>query len=126
MNVLHDIRFGVRLLAKDRWFTAAATTALALGIGMNATVFTLVNSFLFRSLPFEDPDRVMYVGEGAVMAVLGAHAVERLEYFVPVDGDVDLGAPGQQVLQLAEHHAAAIVFADAGAPELLEALALEP
>ena len=63
MNVLHDIRFAVRLLAKERWFTAAATTALALGIGMNATVFTLVNSFLFRSLPFEDPDRVMYVGE---------------------------------------------------------------
>jgi len=63
MNLLQDIRFGLRLLAKDRWFTAAATTALALGIGMNATVFTLVNSFLFRSLPFDDPDRVMYVGE---------------------------------------------------------------
>jgi putative ABC transport system permease protein len=63
MSLSHDIRFAVRLLAKDRWFTAAATTALALGIGMNATVFTLVNSFLFRSLPFESPDRVMYVGE---------------------------------------------------------------
>ena len=58
-----DLRFAVRLLAKDRWFTFAATSALALGIGMNATIFTLVNAFLFRSLPFEDPDRVMYVGE---------------------------------------------------------------
>jgi putative ABC transport system permease protein len=63
MNVLHDIRFAFRLLAKERWFTAAATTALAFGIGMNATVFTLVNAFLFRSLPYEDPDRLMYVGE---------------------------------------------------------------
>src|SRR5437899_5043460 len=63
MNALHDIRFAIRLLVKDRWFTAAATLALALGIGMNATVFTLVNSFLFRSLPFEEADRVMYVGE---------------------------------------------------------------
>ena len=63
MNTLQDIRFAIRLLAKDRWFTAAATLALALGIGMNATVFTLVNSFLFRSLPFADPDRVMYIGE---------------------------------------------------------------
>jgi hypothetical protein len=49
----HDLRFAARLLAKDRWFTFAATMALALGIGMNATVFTLVNAFLFRSLPFE-------------------------------------------------------------------------
>lgn len=61
--MLDDIRFAVRLLAKDRWFTLAATMALALGIGMNAMVFTLVNSFLFRSLPFEDPGRVMYLGE---------------------------------------------------------------
>jgi putative ABC transport system permease protein len=63
MSLFHDIRFAVRLLVKDRWFTAAATMALALGIGLNATAFTLVNSFLFRSLPFEDPERVMYVGE---------------------------------------------------------------
>jgi putative ABC transport system permease protein len=67
VNVLHDIRFAVRLLAKERWFTAAATTALALGIGMNTTVFTLVNSFLFRTLPFAHPDRVMYVGERDVV-----------------------------------------------------------
>jgi predicted permease len=63
MTILHDIRFAVRLLAKHRWFTAAAITALALGIGLNATVFTLVNALLLRSLPFEDPDRLMYVGE---------------------------------------------------------------
>jgi putative ABC transport system permease protein len=63
MNLLHDIRFAIRLLAKERWFTLAATIALALGIGMNATVFTLVNSFLFRGLPFEDPDRLMYLAE---------------------------------------------------------------
>jgi putative ABC transport system permease protein len=63
MNMWQDIRFAVRLLVKDRWFTAVATVALALGIGMNATVFTLVNAFLIRGLPFDDPDRVMYVGE---------------------------------------------------------------
>jgi putative ABC transport system permease protein len=63
MNLLHDIRFAVRLLAKEQWFTVAATIALAFGIGMNATVFTLVNSFLFRNLPFRDADRIVYVGE---------------------------------------------------------------
>ena len=63
MNVLQDLRFAVRLLAKDRWFTAAAILTLALGIGMNATAFTLVNAFLIRGLPFDDPDRLMYIGQ---------------------------------------------------------------
>ena len=63
MTLLQDLRFAVRLLAKERWFTLAATIALALGIGMNATVFALVNSFLFQSLPYDEADRIMYVGE---------------------------------------------------------------
>ena len=63
MPVSQDVRFAVRLLTKQRGFTFAATLALALGIGMNATVFTLVNSFLFGSLPYQDSDRLLYVGE---------------------------------------------------------------
>jgi putative ABC transport system permease protein len=62
MNIWQDIRFAVRLLVKDRWFTAVAIIALALGIGVNATVFTFVNAVLIRGLPINDPDRVMVVG----------------------------------------------------------------
>ena len=62
MNIWQDIRFAVRLLVKDRWFTAVAVVALALGIGVNATVFTFVNAVLIRGLPINDPDRVMVVG----------------------------------------------------------------
>ena len=58
MTMSQDVRFAVRLLTKQRGFTFAATLALALGIGMNATVFTLVNSFLFGSLPYQDSDRL--------------------------------------------------------------------
>jgi putative ABC transport system permease protein len=54
MSLLHDLRFAFRLIAKDRWFTAVAVAALALGIGVNATVFTLVNAVLIRGLPFKD------------------------------------------------------------------------
>ena len=54
-----DIRFAARLLIKDRWFTLAAATALALGIGANAAVFTFVNAALVRGLPFHEPDRIM-------------------------------------------------------------------
>ena len=62
MNLLQDLRFAVRLLIKDRWFTAVAVIALALGIGVNATVFTFVNAVLIRGLPFNDPDRILVVG----------------------------------------------------------------
>jgi predicted permease len=62
MNLMQDLKFAVRLLIKDRWFTAAAVTALALGIGVNATVFTFVNAVLIRGLPFDQPERIVVVG----------------------------------------------------------------
>ena len=61
MDLWQDIRFGARLLVKARWFTLAAVTALALGIGANATVFTLVNAVLFRGLPFDDAENIVAV-----------------------------------------------------------------
>ena len=62
MTLLQDLKFALRLLVKDRWFTAVAAVALALGIGVNATVFTFVNAVLIRGLPFDDPDRIMSIG----------------------------------------------------------------
>ena len=59
--MLQDLRFGVRLLSRDRWFTLAAILALALGIGANATVFTLVNAVLIRDLPFERASEIVFL-----------------------------------------------------------------
>jgi predicted permease len=59
MGLWQDWQFALRLLAKDKWFTLVATLALAFGIGVNATVFTFVNAVLIRSLPFDDPERIM-------------------------------------------------------------------
>ena len=56
--VVQDLRFACRLIAKDRWFSAAAIVALALGIGVNTTGFTIVNAAFFRGLPFEDSGRL--------------------------------------------------------------------
>jgi putative ABC transport system permease protein len=55
------VRYGVRLLVKDRWSTAAAVAALALGIGASNTVFTFVNATRLRGLPVDEPDRVMSI-----------------------------------------------------------------
>ena len=61
MLVAQDIFFGLRMLRKSPGFTAVAILALALGIGANATVFTIANAYLFRNLPFADSERVLYV-----------------------------------------------------------------
>ncbi|HXW04753.1 MAG TPA: ABC transporter permease [Vicinamibacterales bacterium] len=52
--MFQDLRFAVRVIVKDRWYSTVAVVALALGIGVNATVFTLVNAVLIRGLPFRD------------------------------------------------------------------------
>ncbi len=52
--MLRDLRFALHLIVKERWYSAVAVVTLALGIGMNATVFTLVNAVLFKGLPFKD------------------------------------------------------------------------
>src|SRR5262249_60770583 len=62
MMLWQDLRFAARLLIKDRWFTLAAATALALGIGANAAVFTFVNAVLLRGLPFDNPARIVSLG----------------------------------------------------------------
>jgi predicted permease len=56
--VIQDFRFALRLIAKERWYTAVAVLALALGIGVNATVYAIVDAALFRPLPFRDADRL--------------------------------------------------------------------
>jgi putative ABC transport system permease protein len=54
-----DVRFALRLLARDRRFTVAAVLAIGLGIGVNGSVFALINAALLRPLPFDEADRLV-------------------------------------------------------------------
>ena len=56
--MFHDLRYTLRLWASRPWHTAFAITALAIGIGANTGVFSVVNALLLRSLPFREPDRL--------------------------------------------------------------------
>ena len=62
MDLFRDVRFAARLLVKDRWFTLMAVVVLALGIGANNAVFTIVNAVLLRNLPLPKADQIMFVG----------------------------------------------------------------
>ena len=59
ITLVHDVRYGLRMLAKNPGFTAVAVLTLGLGIGANTAIFSVINSALVRRLPVPDPDRLV-------------------------------------------------------------------
>src|SRR5580704_14678623 len=106
-GIAQDIRFGVRTLAKAPAFTAAAVLSIALGIGANTAIFSLIDAVMWRMLPVKDPEGLLAVvrsGGGRIqsgfeykdcqtmrehsqMADVAAYATVRVN--VSIDGSVE-------------------------------------
>ena len=77
-RIIQDVRFGLKLLWKDKAFSATVLLTLGVCIGANATIFSVINTVLLKPLPYEEPDRLVtifnsYPGAGAERSADSPH-----------------------------------------------------
>jgi putative ABC transport system permease protein len=113
-TLIKDIRYGIRGLLKRPGFTAIALITLALGIGANTAIFSVVNAVLLRPLPFRDPDQLVIVWEDATFAGFPRNTPAPANY-------VDWKTQNQSFADIAASHEASFNLTGDGEPERVAA-----
>ena len=81
MRLLQDLRQAVRMMGKNRGFTAVALTVLALGIGANSALFSVLDAVLLKPLPYHEPDRLVQLGRQLPMGRSDAVSINQFLYW---------------------------------------------
>ena len=108
-----DVGYGLRGLGRSKGFTIIAALSLALGIGGNAAIFSLVNAILFQRLPFADPDRLVevtgYYPKGAIVALQQQSRTMNIAGY-STDTEVNLAGQGEAVRLVSSSVSANLFF----------------
>jgi putative ABC transport system permease protein len=104
-----DLRYSMRMLMKDPGFTLIATLTLALGIGANTAIFSVVNAVLLRPLPYAEPERLLAVGSAPQRSPGVRQAVSYPDF-------VDWRERNRTLEAIAVYHSATLTLTEAGAP----------
>jgi putative ABC transport system permease protein len=110
---MHDLRYAFRQLLKNPGFTAVAVLTLALGIGANTAIFSIVNGVLLRPLPYVQPDRLIRLYSGSTQE-------PQLQIPVSLPNFRDWQDQNQVFQQLALYWGVSATLTDAAEPERLE------
>jgi len=119
MTLWQDIKYGARTLLKTPGFTIVAVLALALGIGANTAIFSVVNSVLLRPLPFNEPDRLVAIYDNFLKQDL-----LRIDVSVPEFIDYQEQAHSFESLAAYSDFNANLAATDGAEPERIEAQAV--
>jgi putative ABC transport system permease protein len=116
-TLIKDIRYGVRGLLKRPGFTVIALITLALGIGANTAIFSVVNAVLLRPLPFQKPEELVIVWEDAAFAGFPHNTPAPANY-------VDWKAQNQSFADMAASHETSFNLTGDGEPERVSSYAV--
>ncbi len=112
-GLLHDLRFGFRSLRKSPGFTLVSILTLALGIGANTAVFSMIRGVLLRPLPYADGERLVYLRQPAPLA-----GVQNAQFSVAELGDYRARSRGLQ--SIVEYHSMPFILLGRGEPRRVQ------
>src|SRR3954451_16587760 len=128
-QLLNDIRFGVRTLAKNRGFALLAIATLALGIGANTAIFSVIYGVLLKPLPYADSDRLVLIRQSAPPLGRDDVSVSIKEFYTYRDQAQDfddLGEFHQMNLDLLRRSEADPLSTGVGSPNFFNVLGIAP
>src|SRR4029434_3268980 len=118
-NLWQDLRYGARMLRKNPGFTQIAVITLALGIGANTAIFSVVNAVLLRPLPYAEPERLVALWESNTQRPGGRNSIAYPNFF-------DWRAQSQSFERMASYYTNNMALTEVATPVNLRGAVVSP